>query len=149
MERIERIQLAIEKGYTYNSETGELFGMRGNVINNKSNGYIRTIMIHEKKYYNLFAHHLAWYIVHGEIVDCLDHINGDRSDNRICNLRSINNQQNCFNQTKGKGYSWFKRDNNWRAYINLNRKFIHLGYFNTEEDARNAYLKAKKQYHII
>jgi hypothetical protein len=79
----------------------------------------------------------------------VDHINGIRHDNRLENLRLVNNQQNQHNQTKAKGYTWYKALCKWQAYIKLNDKKIHLGYFENEEDARNAYLEAKLRYHKI
>ena len=79
----------------------------------------------------------------------VDHINGIRHDNRLENLRLVTNQQNNFNRTKALGYTWNKRSNKWSAYIKLNGKQIPLGYYNNEEDARNAYLTAKRVYHKI
>jgi hypothetical protein len=79
----------------------------------------------------------------------LDHINGIRNDNRIENLRSVTRQQNQWNRTTAKGYYWDKVKNKWRAELKLNRKKIYLGMFNTEEEARNAYLAAKQIYHVI
>jgi hypothetical protein len=79
----------------------------------------------------------------------VDHINGIRHDNRLENLRLVTHQQNQHNYTKAKGYHWNKRDCKWQAQIRLNGKNKHLGYFENKEDARNAYLNAKKIYHII
>ena len=78
----------------------------------------------------------------------IDHIDLNRSNNCISNLRPATSQQNSFN-TKAKGYSWNKRSKKWKAVICLNGKKIHLGYFEKEEDAKNAYLKAKAIYHIL
>ena len=79
----------------------------------------------------------------------VDHRNGIRHDNRLENLRLVTHQQNQHNQTKAKGYSWNKRDNNWKAQIKLNGEVKYLGLFENEEDAHQAYLDAKKIYHII
>jgi hypothetical protein len=81
--------------------------------------------------------------------DCIDHINNDRIDNRVKNLRITTNQGNQHNQTKAKGYYWDKQSNKWRAKICLNRKNIHLGLYATEAEARQAYLTAKDKYHIL
>ena len=150
MTRLEKIQLAIEKGFTYDSETGKIYNRFDKEINAKhSCGYISIGLFDDnKKYYHLLGHHFAWYIINNEIVNCLDHINQNRSDNRICNLRSISKQQNHFN-TKAKGYCWNKQKNKFQARIKLNNKSIHLGLFNNEIDAIQAYLEAKKIYHII
>jgi len=79
----------------------------------------------------------------------VDHINGIRTDNRVENLRQVTNHQNQWNRTKAKGYTWHKPTKKWKAQIQLNGKPIHLGCYNTEEEARNAYLRAKKIHHVI
>jgi len=94
------------------------------------------------------------YLMHRIIINCpdgmdVDHINHNRLDNRKSNLRIVTRQQNHFNRSKVKGYIWNKSSKKWQAYIVINRKKIHLGYFDTEEEARNAYLLAKEKYHKI
>jgi hypothetical protein len=79
----------------------------------------------------------------------VDHIDGDRLNNNLDNLRIVNNQQNQWNQTKAKGYYWHKGIKKWEAQIKVNSKKIPLGYYTNEEDARQAYLNAKLQYHLI
>jgi len=78
-----------------------------------------------------------------------DHIDGNRSNNSRSNLREVTHQQNHMNRTRAKGYCWDKAVGKWRAYIHLNGKRIHLGYFDLESDAREAYEKAKAIYHKI
>ena len=81
--------------------------------------------------------------------DCIDHRYGNKLDNRVENLRITTQQGNQHNQTKAKGYSWNKQNNKYHASIKLNGKDIHLGYYTTEEEARQAYLRGKEKYHII
>ena len=78
----------------------------------------------------------------------IDHINRNSTDNRLCNLRVLTIQQNLFN-TNAKGYSFHKYSKKWQAEIRVNYKAICLGYFNTEDEAQQAYLEAKEKYHII
>ncbi len=80
--------------------------------------------------------------------DCIDHINGNKLDNRVENLRITTHQKNNQNQTRAKGYCWIKHAKKWIAYIVVNYKRIHLGYYDTKEDAHQAYLNAKPIYHI-
>jgi hypothetical protein len=148
MTKLEKCQMAIEKGIKYDSNTGQIFGVRGNEMINIDRGYNRINMVFNNKKYQLKAHQFAWYWVNKEVVDCLDHINSNRADNRICNLRSVTQQENAWNY-KGKGYSFKKDKNKFRAYIKINKKSKHLGYFDNEEDARAAYLIAKENYHKI
>lgn len=58
-------------------------------------------------------------------------------------------KQNKWNSKNSKGYHWHKPNKKYVAQIRLNGELIHLGYFYTAEEARNAYLKAKKIYHKI
>jgi hypothetical protein len=148
MTREYKCKLAIERGFTYDPESGNITGPKGKEILSKKNNYIRFKIYFNGKYYHLKAHQFAWYWINKECVEQIDHINGIKDDNRICNLRAVTNQQNTFN-TKSKGYHWDKNNNKWQAQIGINRKQIYLGRFEKEEDARAAYLEAKEKYHII
>lgn len=94
------------------------------------------------------AYHQSWDIMDTSMNNCIDHIDGNRTNNNIDNLRVVTNQENCFN-TKAKGYSLDKRTNKWCSRIMLDGKHIHLGLFDNELDARQSYLEAKTKYHII
>lgn len=100
------------------------------------------------------AHRLAWVYYYGNPPSGqLDHINGNRSDNRICNLREATTSQNTINSvstrnTSGlKGAIWHKRNNKYISNIKVNGKSIHLGYFKTAEEAHEAYKSASLKYH--
>ena len=77
----------------------------------------------------------------------IDHINGNPLCNHLDNLRIVTHQENNHNRTRAKGYYWNKRNKKWRASIGLNGKTIDLGHYDTEEEARAAYLAAKLIYH--
>lgn len=102
------------------------------------------------------SHWLAWLIHYGEWPATeLDHINGQRSDNRISNLRTVSRKQNQNNQRRAHsrnklgvlGVSYCEKWHKYTASIGHNRKKIYLGGFNTIEEAHNAYLKAKRELH--
>ena len=76
----------------------------------------------------------------------IDHIDRNRINNCIENLRPVTNQQNQFN-TNAKGYCWNKLDKKWIASIRIDGTLIYLGRFDKEEEARQAYLDAKQIYH--
>ena len=83
----------------------------------------------------------------------VDHINRNRLDNRKENLRFVTSTQNNINMgvckinTSGyKGVNWDKRRQKWRARIKLHRKEIHLGYFETKEEAVNTRKAAEDKY---
>ena len=73
----------------------------------------------------------------------VDHINNDPFDNRVENLQLISNRENLSKDKKGTskytGVSWNKNSKKWVSQIHINGKKIHLGYFENEIDAANAY----------
>jgi len=145
MTRLEKCELLKSKGYTYDAETGKVYGTSGKEIISKDNkGYIRIRKMGIMPG-SLRIHHYAYYMTYGNVdFEMLDHINRDKTDNRISNLRIVNNQQNKENY-EGKGC--YLENNKWRAMIRVDKKLLHLGCFNTEEEARQAYLDAKLKYH--
>jgi len=104
----------------------------------------KSVLVHRVVYK---AHNLSWDIEDTSKNNYIDHIDRCKSNNKISNLQVSTQQQNCFN-TNAKGYSFHKQTNKYRAHIGLDGKQIHLGLFDKEEDARDAYLKAKLIYHI-
>ena len=155
MTRYEKFEYLRDKGWTYNLETGEIFTSRGKVCNaTNAKGYVQCGMsIHKKgktaNFYILYGHHFAWFWVNGNVeINEIDHINRNKTDNRICNLRNVTHQVNTWN-SKHKGYYYHKRDKKYMARIALNNKTIYLGLYDTPEEARQAYLNAKQKYHVI
>ena len=126
-------------------------------IQSAGNGYKRFKFYVNKKLYTFRFHRLVYWLHNRDwdILDSsiknnsIDHIDGDKLNNNIENLRLVTHQENQWNRTHAKGYYWFKKSKKWRAEIRLNSKPIHLGLFDNEIDAHNAYLEAKKKYHII
>jgi len=150
MTREERCKLAIEKGYTYDSETGLIKNKFGNKLQAKtSNGYVIFGVKINKKTFQIRAHQFAFYFVYGYCPEEIDHINGVRIDNRLCNLRPVTRQQNQWNRNTAKGYYFHKTNKKYHAQIYLNTKRIYLGLYSTEQEARAAYLEAKEKYHKI
>jgi hypothetical protein len=101
------------------------------------------------------AHRVIWVIVHGEWPEYIDHINGDRADTRLRNLRAVSHQENMKNQprrrtnTSGRmGVSW--RDGKWIAYASVDGKQRQLGKFVAFEDACAARSKFESDhgYHM-
>jgi hypothetical protein len=95
-------------------------------------------------------------MVHGEWPKhYIDHINGERSDNRLCNLREATNSQNQQNKKRAMknsksgvlGVFWDKERSAFRAEIRLNGKGKFLGRFKTAEEASEVYLAYKRQLH--
>lgn len=118
------------------------------IKNTSSNGYIE-ISVGSTKY---SAHKLAWYFYYGYYPDFhLDHINGDKQDNKIENLRKSTPLQNMRNRGKNKNNSTgfngvYKSRNKYRARIKVNGKLVNLGTFDKLEDAVIAREKANEEY---
>jgi len=119
-------------------------GQPGDVAGSiQMDGYVH-IMISGKAYK---AHRLAWQYYYGEFPDGeIDHINGERGDNRISNLRVCTRAQNGANlrtpknNSSGyKGVCWNKRAGKWRARISQNDKRKFLGYYDSAEIAAIVY----------
>jgi len=114
----------------------------------KVDGKKYQMLLHRVVY---FVHHPDWDIYDSSRNNSIDHINHESGvplDNSITNLRVVNHQQNQFNRNV-KGYTFDKKRNKYESKIYVNGKNKHLGYYDTAEQARNAYLEAKKIYHII
>ena len=108
----------------------------------KSNGYVRRVTNDNKK---IYMHRLILSISKGKNTD---HIDRNKLNNQRKNLRICTQRQNCFNQVGSKngsssfkGVGFYKRDKNWHAQIMINRKQIHIGYFDNEIEAARAYDK--------
>lgn len=119
----------------------------GSVMNR---GYA-CIQLSGKSY---LAHRLAWLYTQGFFPEFIDHINSDRLDNRIANLRPATRRQNNINvlrtsaNTSGfKGVHWDKPTERWRAQITIEGKKTYLGSFASPEEAHEAYKKAALEHH--
>lgn len=115
-------------------------------------GYIK-IMIKRKVYR---AHRIVWELCTGSApVGEIDHINGNKSDNRISNLRDVTSSTNNENRrstgmanTSGfLGVDFHKANRKWRAKITVGNKSVHIGYFEDPKSAHDAYLTEKRRLH--
>ena len=117
-----------------------------------SSGYVQ-VQVNKKM---IAAHRIIYEMEYGKIPEgmVIDHINGCKTDNRLENLRLATKAQNVWNagirstNTSGyRGVSWSKRMSKWQAQIRAYPKVLHIGFFETKEDAYQARLKAEKEYH--
>jgi HNH endonuclease len=137
----------------YNADTGLfIWKTNGKVAGNlMTNGYI-TIRINGKQY---LAHRLAIYYTLGFFPpEFTDHINGNRSDNRISNLRCVTrveNNENHRSPSKNNKVGLLgvtlNKYGKYISTIRVDNKKIYLGTFSTDVEAHNRYLQEKRKLH--
>lgn len=126
------------------SKAGSIAGSKG------VSGYLQININH--KIYK--SHRLAWLYVYGVLPSLqIDHIDHDRANNIITNLRLVTHQENSKNQkirsTNSSGFTgvfWYKRHNKWLASIKVNGKAKYLGLYKALSDAVLVRLDAEKEY---
>jgi hypothetical protein len=158
-------QKFLMKLFNYNHETGCLIWKdrkdkrvpAGEPAGSMLSGYLTTgIRVADGKRIIFANHRIIWRIVTGEdpLHNQIDHIDGNRLNNKFSNLRLANNSENQQNRkaprhnTSGfKGVNWCKRRNKWAAKIGIENRRIWIGYFDTPELAHMAYCKAAAELH--
>ena len=150
-------QSEIRRLTNYNEETGEFTWsanahkkVRGKPVGSMSrNGYLVT-KVDYKRY---LVHRLVWLYVHGEFPkDEIDHINRNKADNRVSNLRDVDRFTNVHNKSKTSnsvsGYTGVRRTSNkkrWQAFIHMGGKFMNLGVYDTIDEALSARVEYKRR----
>lgn len=126
------------------------------------NGYARRNFIRGRKQLHMSLHRVIACLMGLQCLDkwqrgmpCVDHVNGNKLDNRRCNLRIASSNQNYWNRRKPgsqassklKGVTWHAQCGKWQAAISINGRSRYLGLFSSENDAHAAYATAAKQLH--
>ena len=151
----------IKEAFFYDPETGEITNkysrsmVKANSVSGfiDPRGYVR-ISFHNRE---IYGHRLAWAIYYGEWpTHSLDHVDLNKSNNRIANLRKATMSENLRNiatpihNTSGfKGVYWHKRASKWAARIKHNQKDIHLGLFKEIHDAVACVTEARNKIHGV
>lgn len=147
--------------FSYDKETGNLF-WKNNLNNQMKSGDIagttavsgyRVVIINRRDY---LVHRIIWIMVYGYIPVGIDHINHQKSDNRLINIREANNtenQRNCklkpTNTSGFNGVAYLSKkggEKKWRASVKVDNKSIHIGYYLTKDEAIAARVRANKEY---
>ena len=127
----------IKKPYWRKKKLSNRCGYLQTGINNKNFSFHRIVY---------YAHNPDWDIYNSSYDNVLDHIDRNKSNNNISNLRVVNQRENVLNRDcvdNAKGYNYDKQNKKYRASITLNNKTIHLGLFDTEIGASKKSQKVK------
>jgi hypothetical protein len=138
-------QTRLHELLTYDSSTGIFCWNKGSCRKagtKDDKGYIRIKI--DGTYY--LAHRIAWKYYFGCDPTTLDHINRNRSDNSIDNLREVTTSENMQNKTT-LGVSWSEFHDKWKACIYLSGKKHHIGYYDCPLLAGIDYLSMKSVLH--
>jgi hypothetical protein len=148
------------KLFTYDPEEGVLRwavvrrrgGSIGDVAGSMTNG-ARQVEVNGRAY---LVHRVIWLMMTGRWPkQLIDHRNRNRSDNRWCNLRDVSRTVNAENigganrnnQSGLLGASFCRWNGRWRSQITINGKKVHLGYFDTAEEAHDKHVWFKRWFH--
>jgi hypothetical protein len=113
----------------------------------------RSVAIYGKLY---LLHRVIWFMEHGSWPIEIDHINGDQSDNRLVNLRSVTGAENCKNRPKLAGRSSkhigvsIHRNGRWQATCSVNGRQIYGGLYASEAEAaaKAAQMRRELNFHL-
>lgn len=118
----------------------------------QSKGYMRLCVLGSQ----YLSHRVAWFYVHGVWPSEIDHIDMNKTNNAISNLRVVTSGQNKENRKFSQannmscgllGVTWDKSKGKWQAQINVNKKHIFIGRYTDKNEAHKAYLEKKRELH--
>lgn len=149
----EKLMIFKEKGWTCNPKTGDVFSHTGNIVNGSlyKNGYIMLSLRLKDETIRVYKHQLCYYLETGLYTnkdENIDHIDRNRINNKINNLRIITQEQNNFNNSS-TGVNWCDNRKKWRARLRCNNIEVLSKRFDNYDEAVAAHKEAKEKYHII
>lgn len=162
MNKIKRLESMVDKlkeAFDYNPATGALTWSKTRSGINTNNGYAGTLnpngyTIIKFEGELIYAHRIVFLIHHGCIPEEIDHINGEKSDNRIENLRASDKYKNRHNarisvrnKSGVKGVSWCKKTNKWLASVTYMGERHVVGRFSDIENASREVMRKREELH--
>ena len=153
----------VKEIFDYDSVSGDILWKKtryksriGKLAGNLNKGGYRELSVTApgtNKKQRMYAHRVAWLLTHGKWPEKhIDHINGNKTDNRLVNLREVTNQENhknmkrhAGNKSGSTGVYWSKATSKWQAYICIDGKQTYLGVYADLEEA----IKAREDAEIM
>ena len=149
----------ISRFLRYDPESGHLYwkkprrGARGRLIAGCVHKHLGYVLVTVNRY-RTYAHRVAWLLMTKEWPPSeVDHVNGNRADNRWVNLRSATSSQNKMNKkvrsdsrTGLKG-AWLHSPGKWRSKVKVNGVIHDLGLFDSPQEAHEAYIRKSRELH--
>ena len=157
----DKIMVEMREAFAYDPQTGILTWAKAPAKRVKAgaaagtitrDGYV-NVTFHRRPYR---AHRIAWMLSTGNWpTGEIDHIDGNRTNNRLANLRDVSRKTNAQNRRFARknsksgliGATWSEERKNWSASIMLNGKLKRVGTFNSAQEAHEAYVDAKRKLH--
>lgn len=128
-----------------------------NMYHAKKNGKEAFVEITKDGYFRgqlkggrrFMAHRVVWFLVYGYWPEFVDHNDGDKLNNKADNLSDVSGSENQQNREYSEitGGYFEKRVGKWHSRIKVNGRVFFLGFFDTKEECRAAYAKAKVKLH--
>lgn len=118
------------------------------------NGYLKITLVSDNKKNIYYRKHrlIAWAFL-GKSDLQVNHKDGNILNNALSNLEYVTAMENQSHRRKMEGHDvgvcWAKKENKWRSYIQHDKKWYHLGFYQNKEDAKNAYIKKLTELNII
>lgn len=108
------------------------------------------------KYKHYYVHRIIYAMHHNDVPYIIDHIDGNKANNKIENLRPATRQENARNCKKQKNNTsgeknvfWHKNSKKWKVALSINNKLTHIGTFSEFEDAKKAAYNARIRHHGV
>lgn len=137
------------EGY-YCTKRGDVYSVRKGYIDEighslDKDGYLKVMLVDNDGHPKHFRKHRVIAMTYlGESNLYINHINGNKQDNRVENLEYVTNRENQSHWRLSRNYDigvcWAKKEKKWRAYFQENRKWEHLGFYSNKNEAKQAYL---------
>jgi hypothetical protein len=136
--------------FTWKVSTARRVSSGDVAVTKRKDGYIQIKLNNEL----ILSHRLIWIYMYGYLPKYIDHINGQRDDNRIINIREVSNQQNSLNSkisknnTSGiKGVYWDKSRNKWTVRLSIDGKCKFFKRFDDIDLAKLVIEEVRNKYH--